>query len=243
MVLVDISKWKREPKIIKSLITVKGNTWVAKERMFILFPTKYEDRGLSLIDTTCSVFGVISISNEKNQYSILTVSTQITITPDEIEEVTIDDKVYYRLTIEAGNNLIDDVNLIVKPDNTYGIFELFLVTGYIPWYLTYNDVFKLFETSPKYTGSKLDAYWVVIKLLIAISARDRDNPKLQFRQSINNANDLDVKPILWVGIKNIYYSFNSTLSKIGGSYMKAGMISAIVNPEKQATDFENVVRK
>ena len=84
---------------------------------------------------------------------------------------------------------------------------------------------------------------LAIEILTAIIGRNKDNLKQEYRNLINEIGQIDESKLRWIGLENIFYSFNSTLSKMAGSYMKLGEISAILNPEKDISDLEHVVRE
>ena len=241
METIDITKFKRNrDKVFKSLV-FKDNKVFTKETLFIMFPKRFIDLGLGEIEDVVTIYGVLNISNENNEYMNMVMPSKIKITPDSITEVEIGDDAYYRLTVLANDVLIEDINTVVEPDIGYETFDILLVKGVIPWYINYIDMIKIFKNVPKYTGSKIESYLDIIKIMIAVSARNYENPDEPFRMSINKVTDYN-KKVFWAGLNNVYYTFNSTASKVFGSYMKAGMISAIVKPEDKPTKLENIVR-
>jgi len=241
MDVLDISKFKRDKKTISSLIKITDKNYIAKDDLFIIFPKKYIELHLGEIDNTVIILGVLAVFNKDLKYSVINLPSMLTITPDSIEEVELGNDTYYKLSILKGNALIDTRNVVVDSDVGYNIFNVLLVKGEIPWYIEYLDLIKIFENIPEYTGNKITGYMSVVKIMIAISARSKKDPSVPYRMVLKNSED--TQDIHWVGLNNIYYTYNSTASKVFGSYMKAGMISAIVNPEKRATKLENIVRK
>lgn len=240
---IDITKYKRNrDKIFKSVM-FKKETVIAKEDLFIIFPKRFIDLGLGVIDNTITVYGVVGMLNSKNEYAVWVIPTMVDITPDSIELVTINDEEYYLLTILKDDPIFDSLNVVVMPDLGFETFNVLLVKGYIPWYIGYEDMLSIFKAIPKYTGSKIQQFFTAVKVMIATSARDAENPNIPYRKSIRSKTDLTNRPILWAGLNNVYYTFNSTASKIFGSYMKAGMVSAIINPEKKSTKLENIIRR
>jgi len=240
---IDITKYKRDrDKIFKSLL-FKKDTVIAKEDLYIMFPKKYIDLGLGVIDNTVEVYGVISISNDKDSYAIWTVPAIVTVTPSSIEVVDINDEDYYRLTVMKNDPVFDTLSVVVKSEMSYETFNMLLVKGNVPWYVGYEDLLTIFKMLPKYTSGDMTPYMTIIKVMIGVSARDGDNPNIPFRKSLKSKADSLNKKIYWAGLNNVYYTFSSTASKVFGSYMKAGMISAIIKPEKQATKLENIIRR
>ena len=243
MDVLDISKLKRNPEAIKKKIKKVENTMIAKENMLIVFPEKFVDKELTLLDNTSEVFGVVAILDEKNNYSILTIPSRFIVEPAEIENIEINEEPYIALHIEAGQALISNTKMVKNQDITFPIFDLFMLQGKVPWYINYEDLLDVFIKLDKYAGSKVGGLVLALEALTALNARDPKNPETEFRMIINNVEDMKKKPVEWVGLKNIYYSFKSTLSKIAGAYFKQGVLAAVVKPEKETTDLEYVLRK
>jgi len=240
---LDISKLKRNPEAIKKKLKKVDNTIIAKEDMLIIFPEKFVDKELTNLDNVSDVFGVVAVLDNNNNYSVLTIPSRFTVEPAEIENIEINEEPYVALHIEAGQPLISNTVMVKNQDVTFPIFDLFMLQGKIPWYINYEDLLDVFIKLDKYAGSKVGGLVLALEALTAINARDPKNPETEFRMVINSEEDMRKKPVEWVGLKNIYYSFKSTLSKIAGAYFKQGVIAAIVKPEKETTDLEYVLRK
>lgn len=241
MDILDIKKFKRDKKIISSLIKITDNNYIAKEDLFIMLPKKFIELHIGDIDNTVTTLSVLAVFNKDLKYGVINIPAMVKITPDSIDEVEVGSDTYYKLTISKGNSVIDSRDVVIDGDIGYNVFNIMLVKGVVPWYINYLDLVKIFENIPKYTGTKLESYMSIVKIMIALSARSKDDPNKPYRYIIKKSDE--VKDIHWVGLNNIYYTYNSTASKVFGSYMKAGMISAIVNPETKPTKLENLVRK
>ena len=229
--------------IVKKQIKHIGNSFITTTDMYVIFPTNYIDKKLGVIDTVCKIYGVLMFADMNLNYNIMTVPTQVHITPDSLEVVTIDDEPYYRLLVLKNDVLIDDVDVVVMGDMGYYTFDIFLRKGKVPFYLGYFDLLEVFTNLTKYTDNNVSKYLVVLKILIATIARDYNDKSIPYRFGLNKPEDIKTKKVKWIAMSNIYYSYKSTLARIGGSYMKDGMLAAIVDPEKEPTIFENIVRQ
>ena len=78
------------------------------------------------------------------------------------------------------------------------------------------------------------------RILTSIIARDPNNLEIPVREVINNLEEADPK---YVGLKNPWFTFKSTLSKVAGAYMKLGLVAAMIHPEKEVSDLESVIRE
>jgi hypothetical protein len=121
--------------------------------------------------------------------------------------------------------------------------ELLLIQAKIPWYLSYRDIVDIFEKMPKYVGAKIKEDILTVELLTSIIARIKEDKRKQYRVYANEIGKNDFSKITWVGLENIFFTFNSTISKIAGSYMELGIVSSIINPEKEVSDLEHVLRE
>jgi len=239
---LDVNTWVRDPSLIQKALKKSGTSIIAKEKMYIIFPTKFIDKHLVLLDNVCSVVGILCVVNEKNRYGIMKIPGKISIIPNEIEDVEIDGVAYTRFHIEAGEELIHDTTIIKSTDMVYPLFDLLMLQGKVPWYIEYTDLLDIFLNLNKYAGSKVGNDIITLKILTAINGRQYGNPDIEYRTIINTPKDLQTKKVTWVGLQSIYYSFKSTLSKLVGSYFKKGEIAALVKPSKNVTDIEKVLK-
>jgi len=240
---LDIKNLKRNPSKIKNSLKTTGDMVIAKKNLSIIFPQKFVDKELTILDNICEILGIIIIMDEDLNYSVMTVPGKLSTEPNEIETVEIGDELFVKLIIEEGNAIFTSNKIVKNTDLIYQIFELLMLQGKVPFYLNYIDLYKVFSNIPKYTGSDVGIDTLGFEVLIAISARNPNNLDMQFRKYIKDNKDMVETTPAWVGLKNIYYSYNSTLSKIAGSYFKKGLIAAIVKPEDKSTTLENILRK
>ncbi len=235
---IESKRVTRAPKVIGSKIKKVGGLYIALEELFITIPGFYVNKHLATIDTTTSTLGVLSIHDNDNNYSILTIPSTVEITPLLIDNITVDDEPCFKLVIEKGAPLFNSNSIVVNGDNTFKVFNTFLVQGSVPWFLNYEDVMKTFSNLRKYTGSKIADDLLIFEILTSIAAVDSNsNP---YRYTVTSNKDKNKVIINWLGIKN---NISSTFAKVTGSYYNKGIISAITDDEiKPATNVEKQVR-
>ena len=243
MDFTDVSKFKRKPDVIKNKVKHTNKMFIAKDELFIMFPTKFVDKDLATLDNVSSVIGIFIVFDKAMNYSVIKIPAKIKIEPSEIEDIVINETPYTVFHIEKDQALFTTDIIIKDLDVVFPIFDLFLLQGKVPWYLNYLDFYELFLGLEKYAGSKVGKSVLGLSALTAINARDKKDPEVEFRTIVKTEADLTNKHPEWVGLKNIYYSFKSTLSKIAGAYFKQGLIAGVVKPEKETTDLEYVLRK
>lgn len=235
--------FKRNNTLIKKDLKTIGDTLISMKELYIYFPYDYTEKNLAEIDNTCKLLGIFIIADSNNNYTLATIPTLIYTTPSSIDTIDIDGVSYYRLTYEAKDVIIDNLNVILELDMAYNVFNLMMINGKVPWFIEYIDLLKIFNNFNKYTGSKVALFSDIMKIFIRISAREKGKLDINYSNILNLEKDLKTKEIEWIGLSNIYYTFNSTLSKVGGSYFKKALISTMVTPEKEPTELENILRK
>jgi len=239
---VDISKFVRKPDIIKKKIKKVGDSFVANETLYIMFPSRLVNKGLVDLDTISKVIGTLCVYDEKGNYSVINIPARIKIEPNEINDIEVKGEEYTRFTIEKGSTLFASLKVVNELEVVFPLFDLYMLQGKVPWYMNYIDLFNLFTRTGKYAGSRVGKNYLGFESLTAINARDPKNPDTEFRMILRSSKDLESETPEWVGLQNIYYSFKSTLSKIAGAYFKQGIIAAVVKPEDKETDLEHILR-
>jgi len=235
----DISKFKRNSNKIKSYLTVKDDMVITNKRLYIMFPEKFVDKGLSVLSSTCYITGLFAIIDDDGNYSVSKVPTRMSVQPAEIDTVLVNDVPYVVLEIEENTDLIASTTLI-KENIAFPVYDLFFIQGKIPWYYTYEDIPEIFKNMRKYAGSKSGDNIITYEFLTAIIARDPNNLEVPIREIIKSLEEANPK---YVGLKNPWFTFKSTLSKVAGAYMKLGLVAAMIHPEKEVSDLESVIRE
>ena len=239
---IDISKLKRDDNYVKSFLKKVDNFIIVNTDCYVLFPARYENKELALLANTSQVLGVFAIVIG-NKYGITKIPNLVEMVPDEIDQVEINNDIYYRFTFNKGDVLINNINIVKKSDNAYNFFELFILQGKIPWYVEYTDVVEIFKHLEKYTGLKAVKNTLVIETLMGIITKVKNNPEIDYRLAIKKESDLDKISPEYVGLMNVYYSYKSTTNKLLGNYFNQAINSSILYPEKKISDLEQVLRE
>ena len=242
MTNIDTKGWKRNPTLVKSKIKNKNNILIADDDLYIMFPSKFIDKHLSTIDSTSHIVGILTISDDNDNYTVMNIPGRFKVTPDAIEDIMVDDIPYTKFTIFKGGAIMDSTDIIQNGDLIFEIFDYLVMGGKVPWFLGYEDLYNLFINVPKYTGASIGKDTIPFEVLIAIIARNDKDLKEQYRYLIKDRKELLTKIPEYVGLQSPYHSFNSTVSKLVGSYMKKGITSAIISPESEVTNIERVLR-
>jgi len=211
---------KNKSKIIGKINDV-GDTIITTKTLYVLFPERYMTAGIATITDKVKVLGIVCVMDDNLNYYNIVVPNYLTMEPTSIEDVTVNDIVYKRLTFEAGAKLLTTKKVL--KDTEFGMIILrdFIIKGNMPIFLGYTELLGLNE------------YDITMSVLLSIVARV-PNEKTYIRNS-----DYDGH-ISWIGLNNIHY-LNNTMSKITGSYLSKGLVSAITDPEKEGIVHNDVL--
>lgn len=237
MVDINIKQYKRNPSVISKYLKTSNNIITTSQDLVVMFPSRYIEANLATIDTTTRVIGIYAIVDNKNNYAVCNIPIMQELSPFSIEEVTIENVKYKILNFHKNSVFMPRNKLVINADFIYNLFNDFFVGGRIPWFLSYTDIADMFIESGKYLDNPIGNNLLAFEVLTSIIAREYSNPKIYYRLSKSKDNPK------YVGLKNIYYSFNSTGSKLIGSYLRDGITSAILEKETKSSETTNILRK
>lgn len=236
-----IKDLKRKPDTILSYFKQVGNALVVKKDITVLFPSRYVNKHLAYMGDTVNVLAIFAIVDDNGNYAIMNIPAMIELSPIMTNEVDINDDSYMALEFTENDVFTHNINLLQQDGFIYDLFDDFFIQGNIPWYLDYEDLSNILVLSQKYAGSRIGNNPLGLEILTSIAARIRSDKTVFFRTLSNDVTKMNKEKPTYVALQNIYYTFNSTLAKISGSYFKEGITSALVNHEKKKTKLEEIV--
>lgn len=233
----NIKTLKRNPSVIKKYLKTSGNIVSTSTDLTVMFPSRYLDSNMAVIDNTTRVIGIFAIIDNKNNYSVVNVPTMIELSPFSVEEITVDNVKYKLLNFHKDTVFIPNNKSVVNADNIYNLFNDFFAYGRVPWFLSYLDVSNIFLESSKYLGNSIGSGILAFEVLSSIIARDPKKYTTYYRLSNSKDNPK------FIGLQDLYYSYNNTGAKLIGSYLKTGITTAILDPETKSSETTNILRK
>jgi len=242
METIDISKLKRNANAVKKHLKKKGSTIVTDVETKVYFPERFERKDLAVLGNTSRVTGVVAIVIDNN-YGLLSIPTMIEMSPTEINQVEINDELYYEFIIEKGMDLISNTNVMQTADKAYEFFELIIMQGKIPWYIGYMDLVTIFSNFKKYTGMGATEHMLTVEVLAAIITKTKADLNKDYRLAIKKPDDINKIPLEYVGLMDVYHSFKSSTNKLLGNYFTKAINSNILYPEKDVSDLEDELRE
>lgn len=238
---LDISGLKRRPEVISKYLNVKGDITSVTEDLNVLFPSRYLDRKLALIDTTISVVSIFAILDKDNNYAVVNAPIFVTLTPFSISDVSVDGVEYKSLYFQKDSVMIPNNKSVVRDNFLYDVFDDFFVNGRVPWYLNYNDISNVLLTTKKYANNNIGNDPLGFEILSSIIAREANNKTVYIRHVLDKSNKDKIQP-KYIGLNNRFYSYDNTGARLFGSYFGDGLITSIVDPEKKTSATSDILR-
>jgi hypothetical protein len=215
---------------------------ITKENCKIQVPFRYSTRGLGEVGLSTRTYGCFPVIFENNQYTLCNVATVMELNPFKTSVILIDEVEYHQFEFRAGDVVIKNTEAIRDDLLMYPIFDEFIFKGKIPWYMGYEDLGMIFDTADVNAGSKVGSNYEVIELIASIVTRTAGDRTKYARTVAESYADTADNKIEYVALSSVFYSVNSTVNKIAGSYFNDGVISALVTPTTKADKIETILR-
>lgn len=239
---LNVSGLKRDPDAIKKAFKKIGSSMVVTKDMRVIFPERYTNIDLAIIGSTVRLTSIYAILDDEGNYAVSNIPIFIELTPSNITDIEINGKVNKVLHFEEGTTFTENVNMVIDNTFLYDLFNEFYINGNIPWFISYNDAITIFEKTKKYAKSGLGDNPITMEILASILARNPKNKSEFYREILKNENDLNKVIPQYIGLMNIYFTFDNTVSKLVGSYYGQGISSAIISRETSTTTIEEILR-
>ncbi len=236
--------YKRDAKAALSYLTENAaGQVITKKKCKIQIPQRFIDVGLGEIGINTYSYGFFPIIFDTNEYAVINVCAMVSLNPIKLTNIVVDDIDYYQFSFDAGQVVINTTHLLRKETLMYNVFDEFIFKGKLPWFAQYEDVAKLFDTAKHHAGSKVSDNLEVIEFIASMVTRSKEDRTKYIRTVAQKYSDTSLEKIEFVPLKSVFYSVNSTLNKIAGSYMSDGITSALVNPTSKTELIESIVRR
>lgn len=241
---MDFKKLVRDAsKVHSCLAELPDGRLVTKKPLRIYIPARFEEASLAFIGVETNIIGIFAIVTEDNYYGVSMVNAMIRIEPTSIMKIEIEGEWYYEFSFEAGSTVISDMNLVKTDVLVYKIYNEIVAKGHVPWYLSYMDLGKIFDSARKHAGANIGGQREVTELLISLISRDPDDRHRYYRQAVKTSADLHKKKPAYISLRSVIYAATNTVNKLAGSYFTDAVTSALVSPAERVERIENILRK
>jgi len=237
---IDSTKLKHNPAVVSKLFANKGNAVVAKEDFYIVFPERYISKGLAVMGSSIELLFMFAIVDTKMNYGTMLAPIINTVVASNVRDTLVDGVANKVLEIKAGDVFVPNRVGVMNAGFMYNLVDEFIMQGKVPWFMSYDNLSNIVAESHKYAGSSVGNDPLAMEIIAAMVARDPADKMLSYRNIIKT--NTDKRKPAYVGLTNVYYSYDNTLSKIMGGYMRHGVTTAIAIKEKQTTKVSAVLR-
>lgn len=218
-----------------ALITTKGC------RIYI--PARFAEKTLATISNEVYIVGIFAIVVEGKYYGVSLANAMMRIEPTATESVMFGEDEYIEFCFDPGATVISSTQLVRNDTLLYEIYDEVIAKGHVPWYVSYDDLGKLFESSEKHAGVKLGANHAILEMIAAAITRDPDEMTRYYRQRIQSRDEQFSNPPAVIAFRNVTYGATNTTAKLMGAYFDDGLTSALVNPSQRVEPIEEILRR
>lgn len=238
-----MSKYQRNAqRVLANLKENQAGQIIAKEACKIQVPVRFSEIGLGEIGINTYTYGLFAVILESGEYAVCNINAIVELQPYKQTLTTINEVEYHEFHFEPGSVVIKTTDLVKREPILYRVFDEFIFKGKVPWYVEYEDLGKLFDTAKHHAGSNVSQNLEVIEFIASMITRSSKDRTKYIRNVISSFGDLTLSNIDYVPLKSVFYSVNSTLNKIAGSYYNDGIASALVNPSNEVGSIEAILR-
>lgn len=228
--------------VLSQLVETPSRQVLTKAACRIQVPERYTTIGLGQIGVSTFIYGCFAIILETGEYAVCNINAMVEITPYKILNTTVNDVPYHEFYFQPDQVVIKTTDLVKIDTLIYNVFDEFIFQGKIPWFMNYEDVGKLFDTAKFHANSDVAQNLEVIEFIASMITRSVEDRSKYIRTVARQSSDVASNKIAFVPLKSVFYSVNSTVNKLAGSYFSDGVTSALVKKTNNVEKIEAILR-
>lgn len=234
------SDYVHDKDAVNNAIQVCGSTILAKKPLTLIFPARFKDRGLAILEDVTYVLGFFALITEDLKYSVSIISAMIETVPRRVSMVLIDDVEYTAFHYEEGDKVVASMAVVMNDNLPHKIYTELYGKGKIPWYYGYTDIPKFFAKTGKYNGVTFGAGPAVWEYMAGSVCRDPNNLRRLYREIVPYNPNL--KPA-YVGLRNVAFNAPNVSARSSGSYFNDGLTISLTTASPRLSKMEELLRK
>ena len=239
---MDVNSLIRDKAYILSILNkLPDNTTRVKQECRIFIPADYADKGLASIGTDTYVLGIFPIVCN-GKFSTMICNAMVRIDPALMNRVNLAGNDYIEFVFPKDSIIFLANNVVRNNTLTYKIFEYYHSSAKVPWFVTYNQMSRLYESAKDYADANIGSNHETDELLASVIARNPADRRQYFRQSTQYDDNLTAHQPIYISMRNVAYSATNTMSKLSGGHFTDGTISALVSPTTRVEPMERLLR-
>lgn len=227
-------------KVKKTLVEMNGRL-ITKTGCVIHMPKHYASGLLGTIEANIHALGLWAMIVDDKYYAVNNVAGKITLTPDTVNIISVDETDYLELTFLPGSTIIDEINLLQDGPFMFNIYDEIIAKGKTPWYMDYDDLASIFDTAIHHGGVNLKAPRSILEMMTASRGRNPKDRSKYFRNSIKTQQEYKSKTPDIIPLRSVAYGATNTTSRLLGSHLNEGLTSALVNQSENNESVEDLL--
>lgn len=241
--MMDIASLKRDAKKVSATFQQSPDgVLLTRTGCKIMIPARFVERRLANLGSNPKTIGVCAYI-VGNEYSISLTNAFIPLSPTAITEVMVGEDGYILFHFEPNTVVSPSLDLVKDDGVVYRIFDEMITKSRVPWYMTYLDLLKIFNTAKKHAGTNIGSQQEVTALIASNNARSPEQRELFYRQWIRDLSDIETNPPVYNPLMTVELSASNTVNKLTGSYMTRGIIDALNHPATRTEKIEELLRR
>lgn len=228
--------------VLTQLITTEYGQVLTKVPCRIQVPVRYFERGLGQTGLDTFIYGFFPIILETGEYTVLNAAAMVEIDPFKITVIKIEGVEYLEFHFLQNQVVIKTTDVIKRDTLMYNVFDEFIFKGKAPWFASYEDIGKLFDTAKSHADSNIGANLEVIEFIASIVARKNGERTTYLRDNAETFDAYKDAKMEVVPMMSVFYAVKGTANKLTGAYFADGVVSAIVNPTDSVQKVESILR-
>lgn len=240
---MDPNKLQRDAGKVQAALKEVGDSLVAVKGVKVYIPSRYTERRLASIGAESNTVGIFAITLDDQYYAVNLTMASMRLEPTSMNTVMIEGSEYIEFYFEPGSVVVPDVELLKDDTMPYYVYNEFVSGGHIPWFLTYLDLAKLFDSAPYHAGLNVGANSAVLEMIMATIARSPEDRTVYYRHFIEKMGDIGKRPPDYIDFSSVIFNATNTSARMIGSYFEEGVSSSLINPSERRERIEDILRK
>lgn len=241
---MDPKKLTRDAsKVHAALKELEDGSVVTTKGCKILIPARFAEQQLAVLGSETNICGLFAIVVEDRYYGVSSAMAMMRIEPTVTNNIKCGEEDYLEFVFDPGSTVISSTELVKSDTFIYLVYSEIMAKGNVPWYMSYEDMGRIFESAPYHAGVSVGANFAVIEMIVAAISRVPDDPTKYFRHQINTAADIANKEPEFIPLRSVTYGASNTTAKLIGAYWEEGLTSALVNPTDTVEPIEGLLRR
>lgn len=239
---MNVTQLKRDASRIRSALKeLPDGSLIAVRDLQIHIPARYHEKNLASSGNETYVVGHFAYVDTDGFYAVNRTNAMLRISPITQFKYNHEGDDYIVYEFPKGATVVENMDLIVNNDLPFDVFVFYIDQALVPWWLSYEDMGKLFQNSQYYSEFKVGADPSIYEAMVATIARNPKNLNEYYRHTLKDAGSFAVRPG-YVPFRSVIFGPRSPMAKLLGNYINQAIPSALVNEADQIDSVEKHLR-